>query len=179
MTERVKKRYNLCIIQNINNRNRTIMNRLLEKNNALDWYKYGLERNDDFFSRFIMHWIAFNWLYAECNEDRERDGIRAFCRNNAEKLRKYDAFSTEAIKVFLEEPVKDSRSGLQPYHEKQFQQIKTKQSITDLFLSMYQVRCNLFHGSKSIYCERDVALVRASAELLEGYLRVLLFPDQQ
>lgn len=150
------------------------MNYLPGKNNALDWYKYGLERNDDFFSRFIMHWIAFNWLYAECDEMSERDSIRAFCRYNAEKLRKYDAFSTEAITIFLEKPVLDSRSGAHPYHEKQFQRLKKDHSIADLFLTMYQVRCNLFHGSKSIYRERDIALVRASAEILEGYLKALL-----
>lgn len=144
------------------------------RNNALEWYKYGLERNDDFFSRFIMHWIAFNWLYAECDEMSERESIRAFCRYNTEKLRKYDAFSTEAIKIFWEEPVKDSRSGLHPYHEKQYQRLKKDRSITDLFLTMYQVRCNLFHGSKSIYRDRDIALVRASAEILEGYLKALL-----
>lgn len=144
------------------------------KNNALDWYKYGLERNDDFFSRFIMHWIAFNWLYAECESGTEREDIRSFCRNNAVKMRSYDAFATEAIKVFLEAPVVDSRNGIRPYHEKQFQRVKNDHSITDLMLTMYQVRCNLFHGSKSIYRERDVALVRASAEILEGYLKALL-----
>ncbi len=153
------------------------MNHIHDKNNALDWYKFGLERNDDFFSRFIMHWIAFNWLYAECDEESERSNIRAFCRYNAEKLRRFDAFSTDAINIFLEGPVIDAKTGQHPYHEKQYQRLKKDNSITDLFLTMYQVRCNLFHGSKSIHSERDISLVRASAEILEGYLKALLLTN--
>ena len=152
------------------------MTSLSEKNNALDWYRYGLERNDDFFSRFIMHWIAFNWLYAEFAQqsESEKESIKLCCLFYMDKLKKYDAFSTDAIQIFMEAPVIDSRDGEHKYHRKQYQRVVKEHSIVDLFWTMYQVRCNLFHGAKSIFRERDIALVRASAELLEGYLKAIL-----
>lgn len=102
-----------------------------ETNNALDWYKFGLERNDDFFSRFIMHWIAFNWLYAECSvpSEGEKEAIKIYCSLNLEKLKKYDAFSTEAINVFLEAPVIDSRGGEYKHHRRQYQRLVKEHSI--------------------------------------------------
>ncbi len=147
-----------------------------ETNNALDWYRFGLEREDDFFCRFIMHWIAFNWLYAEFAQqsESEKESIKLCCLYYMEKLKKYDAFSTEAIHIFLEAPVVDSRIGEKKCHLKQYRRVVEENSIVDLFYMMYQVRCNLFHGAKSIFRERDVELVRASAELLEGYLKAIL-----
>ena len=39
-----------------------------------------------------------------------------------------------------------------------------------VFLRIYQVRCNLFHGDKDPNKQRDVDLVRASADVLEKFL---------
>jgi hypothetical protein len=38
---------------------------------------------------------------------------------------------------------------------------------------MYQVRCNLFHGSKSIESDTDIRIVHSSFLVLVGCLRML------
>ena len=42
--------------------------------------------------------------------------------------------------------------------------------IEALFMMIYTVRCNLFHGSKEASNPRDVRLVQRSGEILEIYL---------
>ena len=146
--------------------------KLYERNIALEWYQYGLEKSDDFFMRFMMHWVAFNWLYnSEEGESTERGKIRQYYFHNKHIFAKYDAFSTPDIAVFLEGPVYGS---VDPKKAKDdYEGVKNK-DIRCLLMTLYRVRCNLFHGSKSLMVERDQALVRASANVLEGYLRVLM-----
>lgn len=70
---------------------------IYERNIAKEWYQYGLEHHDDFFMRFMMHWIAFNWLYSsEENGSSEREMIRLYYQNNQHQFDKY----TES--VFIE-----------------------------------------------------------------------------
>ena len=83
-----------------------------EANNvAMIWYRHGLENNNDTFVKFVMHWFAFNWLYDtnDYNQNTESGQIVNFCRRNIEKLKKYNAFETEKIKVFLDSPVRSMR----------------------------------------------------------------------
>ena len=68
--------------------------------------------------------------------------------------------------------VRDGRTGeLKPHHKKRFQGVKNR-DIASLIGTLYQVRCNLFHGSKSLRINRDIELVKYSAVILEGYLKV-------
>ena len=149
-----------------------------EKDYALEWYKYGLEKGDDAIVKFMMHWIAFNWLYSESRSDSETDNIKTYCENNIDKLTRYNAFGTGAYLIFEDGPVIDEKHarpkrglyrGLHSDSE--------LESVTSLILTIYQVRCNLFHGSKRLYIDRDRELVRSSAIIMEGYLKALLLDD--
>ena len=141
---------------------------------AIEWYKYGLRKNDDAIVKFMMHWIAFNWLYSAYRQHDERAKIRAFCQDRYEELSRYDAFATGAFLVFTDSPVTDELTGNKrtmsyrnlSSHDKQTQ-------IESLLLTIYQVRCNLFHGSKRLRVQRDIELVRSSSIILEGYLKAL------
>ena len=143
-------------------------------NYASEWFEYGL-KEDDSIIKFMMHWIAFNWLYSECRREQERSNIKMFCYQNYDRLSAYDAFSSDAFQVFKEAPVRDETSGrtdrslyismLEDRGEKR---------LVSLFLTLYQVRCNLFHGSKSLHVKRDIELVRAASVILEGYMNALL-----
>ena len=56
-----------------------------EKDYALEWYRYGLEKNDDAIVKFMMHWIAFNWLYSEYRRNSrslESEAIKEFCKKS-------------------------------------------------------------------------------------------------
>ena len=48
------------------------------------------------------------------------------------------------------------------------------EQLTSLILTIYHVRCHLFHGSKSLKIDRYVELVRASSIILEDYIREVL-----
>ena len=148
---------------------------------ALEWYRYGLEKNDDAIVKFMMHWIAFNWLYSEYRRNSrslESEAIKEFCKNKYEKLSRFDAFSSPAIAIFLEQPVRDILNGRVTSEGKDRYWSLVHDSgleqLTSLILTIYHVRCNLFHGSKSLKIDRDVELVRASSIILEGYLREVL-----
>ena len=47
-------------------------------------------------------------------------------------------------------------------------------NINDLFLNIYQVRCNLFHGSKAMESSRDKNLVKESNIVLKHLLDCFL-----
>jgi len=141
---------------------------LYKRNIALEWYQYGLEKGDDFFMRFMMHWVAFNWLYNSEPGKSERYKIQQYYEHHSVKFNKFDAFSSPAITVFLEGPVYGDE-----YSESNYRGVK-RCDTKKLLMTLYAVRCNLFHGSKSLMIERDQELVRASACVLEGYLKVLL-----
>ena len=148
---------------------------MCEKNYALDWYRYGLEKGDDFFVKFMMHWIAFNWLYSEYYDRDELQKIKTFCEDNYYKLSRYNPFDTDAFQIFLEKPIHDIIRGRE--YTIIYESLKKDNGlkrVKSLFCTMYHIRCNLFHGSKSFMLERDRRLVSASAEILEGYLKALL-----
>ena len=148
---------------------------MCEKNYALDWYRYGLEKGDDFFVKFMMHWIAFNWLYSEYYDRDESQKIEIFCEANYYKLSRYNPFDTDAFQIFLEKPIHDIIRGRE--YTIIYESLKKDNGlkrVKSLFCTMYHIRCNLFHGSKSFMLERDRRLVSASAEILEVYLKALL-----
>ena len=145
---------------------------IYERDIALEWYRYGNEKKDDFFIRFMMYWIGFNWLYSQMEYDEngnkfpnEREKVIAYYKKHKRKFERIDYFLLPGIEVLLNHPV-NGKKGLQQ---------RLKEGNTDaLLLTLYQVRCNLFHGSKSLHNERDIALVKASANILGEYMKVLV-----
>ena len=145
------------------------------KNNyAWEWYKYGLQKKDDEIIKFMFHWIAFNWLYSKYS-GRTRGQIEKFVDSNYSALSKFDAFSSPAIKIFMDKNVIDILHG--NANESDYWAIvngRGKERIKCLLCTILCVRNNLFHGSKSLHTPRDIELVKASSVILEGYLREVL-----
>jgi hypothetical protein len=140
-----------------------------------------LKKNDDAIVKFMMHWIAFNWLYSEYRyggEVSETQAIIEFCRENYERLSRYNAFRGREINIFLDQPVRSvvsamvTSEGTKEYKDLVYGNGLSR--LTSLMLTIYRVRCNLFHGSKSLMIQRDLDLVRASSTILEGYLKAVL-----
>lgn len=144
---------------------------ICNRNIAKEWYQRGLKYQDDDFTRFMMYWIAFNWLYGESGKESERAKIRQFYRDHREKFYNYDPFLDPDIDVFMEGPIYSDKSDKDTTDD--FTGIKNGKAV-HLLLSIYQVRCNLFHGSKQLRVERDQKLVKASANILERYLEYLV-----
>lgn len=151
--------------------------RLWQKNVLYEWYAEGLKRKDDYFMRFINHWIALNWLYSKEYEGNPRlteiEAIRAFCDNQRymQAFTNYNPFENEHVAVLKKQAIYDMRSG--KLATKTWIKLK-ENDVKALFETLYRIRCNLFHGSKSLRNDRDIELVRASANILEGYLAELV-----
>ncbi len=151
------------------------------RNYALEWYTYGRNNNYDEIIKFMMHWIAFNWLYSgyqRYNETSEAEAIKIYCEENYDKLSRFNAFESPAINIFKEAPVADARyGGVTKKGRERFKALCEEdglEQLTSLMLTLYQVRCNLFHGSKSLMIERDVELIKSSSVILEEYLGTVL-----
>lgn len=120
----------------------------------------------------MMYWIAFNWLYGEeSDEVFERRKIVKFYKDHMNIFNNYDPFCDPNIELFEEGPIYSDNPGRDTTED--FVGIKNKKA-EHLLLSIYQVRCNLFHGSKQLRVERDQKLVKASANILERYLEYLV-----
>lgn len=178
------------------------------KDNANKWFDYSKKHAPEAVSKFVMLWIAFNWEYSEYSDGGflpEPTTIRHFCRDrdNRKKLLGYDPFvpnKTEAIKVFKKGPVFDDRydryknsedSRVREKYEKALEKaeaiyegLKSNEPavrMENLILTIYQVRCNLFHGSKTPLGPRetrDSELIESSAEIMEEYMKRLLGRDE-
>jgi hypothetical protein len=119
-------------------------------------------------------------MYCESSGSSERERIKAFCKQNSQKPLLYDPFDTDEVQVFKEGPVYRVRGAQSNDDPEELCKViresrgNTPERATSLLLSVYQVRCNLFHGGKSPDNRRDLKLVESSAEIMGGYLRVLL-----
>lgn len=174
--------------------------------NALAWYEYALRTGDDSVAKFMMNWIAFNFMYGEYRkkDDRgvwntERERISLLCHSRFRDLNRYNPFveDREAIETLIELPVLKGRRFPEwrggprlPYdsarkpHEMTPAELWGVASLGDgprrvecLLLTLYQVRCNLFHGSKDPTYIRDLELVESAGIVLEGYIKALLHID--
>lgn len=157
---------------------------------AKQWYEYGCAE-PDYLVRFMLFWIAFNWLYnqkkyyhcrpdffhkSENDDPSEREQILNFVDDAYEKIREYNAFNVRDIITFKREAIINERTGdarIDDY--KKLRSNIEKKRIYGLFLTLYQVRCNLFHGSKSAKPGgRDGEIVHAASVILKGYLDTIL-----
>ena len=150
---------------------------------AAKWYRYS-QNADDSTTRFFLLWIAFNWLYngedyfyngeGELIES-DRGRIRELVGKEHSKLKDFNPFRLEEFKILAESPIIDELSDTE--QEKDYADINSKnriKRIKGLFMTLYQIRCNLFHGSKRLDVERDEKLIRSAAVILDGYLQTIL-----
>lgn len=42
-----------------------------ERKIGTEWYEYASKENDNYFVKFMMYWVAFNWLYEEYRKDSQ------------------------------------------------------------------------------------------------------------
>ncbi|MDD4592053.1 MAG: hypothetical protein PHG06_16770 [Parabacteroides sp.] len=128
------------------------------------WFERGQKEDAGSIFQFFCYFIAFNFLY---------DKYTGHDRHKLEKLVEKDIIpllSNEASAIleegaaFYDEPGPCFRS------ERPVAKLTRESPLKDVFLNIYQVRCNLFHGSKAMDTPRDIALVSTSANVLQRFL---------
>lgn len=148
------------------------------------WYRVAVdEERQDVFFRFIALWIAFNAHYVsryhhfDDTSARVTDHkyVRRFAQE-AENVRRHRKLLNKrgdyasAVAVLAASGVRDVIS----------QELFSITESTDLFQvceTVYQVRCNIFHGGKLRGNPRDENLTSAAFVVLDGLLAPVVQTD--
>lgn len=130
------------------------------------WYNMGKELKENSVYKFFTLYISFNALYNEYSDRYESDRIKHFLRDNQNAGIK---LSIKNDGELYKKIVMDMRTGKEINNRSYKLSEIRNNDIVAIFMGIYQVRCNLFHGSKKDY-DRDKNLVVESCDLLEAFL---------
>ena len=115
---------------------------------------------EDVYDKFISAYIALNFLYNERNQRCERDRMVNYLLDMTDCL-KIEMPAAQIIGEYLAHPVINMTPRSSKKHQPQ--KVSDKRS---LFEAIYQVRCNLFHGNKTLGDPRDRRLVAQGADVI-------------
>jgi hypothetical protein len=141
-----------------------------------EWLERGKQTTEpiDAFSNF---WRGFNNLFSSVGHGhgQERDQIRSYLGANvtSEQAQEVLDINVSNIDFLLSQPVIDMRgSGRDTaLHIEAFNNVADpKAKVSELFMVIYQVRCNLEHGQKSPNSDRDVRLCECAAPVISYVL---------
>lgn len=126
-------------------------------NIARQWFERAISF-DDVYDKFICVYIVLNYYYGGMRkkDESERDCM-VRCAEDLCKEFHINPFDCD-VSEYKKSPVHDMR-----YAEKCY---PVENKRTDLFSAIYQVRCNLFHGNKTLNGLRDIKLVEQGADVL-------------
>ena len=148
---------------------------------AKQWYDYGCEAKD-YIAQFMFFWIAFNWLYNDpvfyslrddsiSDKPSEKDQILNLVDASFVQLRQYDITKVGKFKTFKKHVIFNEKAGSpNTYAYRKLCSNNEKTRIQGMFLTLYQVRCNLFHGSKVLGTPHEEEIITSASIILKGYL---------
>jgi len=141
---------------------------------AYEWFAKGTEAisSMDAFSNF---WRGFNNLYSG-GAGNERDKIKSFLRQNLDQAAAHELLTlyTTQIDYLLLRPVIDMRNNGRTTKTNIDEFKEATNSLTkleELFMIIYQVRCNLEHGQKSPTDNHDIKLCECAAPILGAVVK--------
>lgn len=137
---------------------------------AREWFQRSRERSDSM-DAFSDLWRAFNSLYATNRLRSEQEKIQAFLAAHVPEAQAAEVLEAHPSEVgyLLSQPVIDMRGNGRDTTQNIQRYTAASDSLSKLkevFLVIYQVRCNLKHGQKSMNRERDVQLCSAAVPLM-------------
>jgi hypothetical protein len=142
---------------------------------AREWIERGHAATDEF-DAFANYWRAFNGMFADYPGEQERHKIKECLSATTDEsfASLLLAEQQENVKILLSRPVTDMRKNGRDtaINVATFEGASTAlEKLKQVFLIIYQVRCNLEHGKKSPSWQRDSDLVLSSAQVLRAVLR--------
>lgn len=166
-----------------------------------EWYERAEEVDETkFLTKFFCYYIAFNHIFYTYAFEKgllkterggtrkgERDMIKGLLEDltgesGHESFKGYDPYSlikhSELLKHVESERVKKKKRPNNHTKDKRtkgsiYQQRLNEKDIPQLFNEIYNIRCNLFHGSKSMKNSRNEGLVKDSNTALRDFLQRL------
>jgi hypothetical protein len=137
---------------------------------AREWLERGVQEVDPIDS-FSNYWRGFNNLYFGVGNGPERNKIRKFLSQNIAEVDADAILQSHAneISYLLSQPVIDMRGNgsdtagdIQAFNTENNPLVK----LQEVFMVIYQVRCNLEHGQKSPNRDRDIKLCQNASPLV-------------
>ncbi len=118
---------------------------------------------------FTLCWIIFDAYLTEISQcDRDRDKLEYFYKNRSDFkdyiLSKWDSLLLGYV-IGLKKlsPIRDMRPN-----SSNTVYLNDETNLEETFNFIYQIRCNLFHGSKDIKNAKDADLVRYADKFLRA-----------
>jgi hypothetical protein len=141
---------------------------------AREWLERGKQMSDPI-DAFSSHWRGFNNLFSSVGHGQERDRIKSYLAANIspEQAQEVLDSNTDQVAYLLSQPVIDMRGNGKDTSlniEAFGGAADTKAKLSELFMAIYQVRCNLEHGQKSPSRDRDVQLCACAAPIVSYVL---------
>jgi len=145
----------------------------------IDWFKRSQGEKVKIFTifdQFISLWFAFNsWGTYKSKKDRDRDMLHWVKRNTRlpqifEELIENDPDFVAKLQKLSQYKVLDMRPG----HQGESKSINDIRSLDQVLDVIYQIRCNLFHGQKSMIDPHDRELVELAFQILSKIFRPII-----
>jgi hypothetical protein len=132
------------------------------------WWWAKVNTSKDYWVRFALCWIIFDAYLTEISQcDRDRDKLDYFYKNKNDfkknVLGKWDSLSAYILGLKKLSPIFDMRPN-----STKVVYLNDGNNTEDVFNFIYQIRCNLFHGSKNIKNPKDAELVRYADKFLRA-----------
>ena len=152
-----------------------------DRNFVEEWIERANTNEGSYITQFFCYFIALNYLYNAFNyqflhhngsgktERMMLKNLIRFYHRRSEGLNwnsPYDLLddNSELLRVARSETSNNNN------HSSYYQKLLDKKDIVELFQNIYTVRCNLFHGSKSMKSSRNSSLVKDSNLVLKDFL---------
>ena len=137
---------------------------------AREWLNRGLEGRDPI-DLLTDSWRGFNNLFYPCDGGNERSKIRNYLEQSIseEVAKELIENHEQEVAYLLSRPVNDMRGNSRntaPSIKAYEGTSSFTEKLIELFIIIYQVRCNLEHGQKSPSRERDVQLCTSAWPLV-------------
>jgi hypothetical protein len=137
---------------------------------AREWLERGRQQTNPI-DAFTDFWRAFNHLFSSVGNGHECDKIKLFLGQQLSEAQAKEILQNNAASVsyLLSQPVIDMRgNGKNTMQNIQAfgMAVDSLAKLKELFMVIYQVRCNLEHGQKSPSIDRDIMLCQSAAPLV-------------
>ena len=137
----------------------------------IGWWKLWGERESDPFIKFFFFYVCFDaWITAESGKDRDTEKIDWFINTDNCLKERWKNIQSTVTKSWLSNlknlsPIEDMR----PSQNRKIY-LNDTENIEEVVRFIYQIRCNLFHGSKNPMNSRDANLVDLAGRILEKWI---------
>jgi hypothetical protein len=137
---------------------------------AREWLERGKQIADPI-DAFSSYWRGFNNLFSSVGQGQERNLIKSYLGTNLTYEQAQEVMDTNVANIdyLLSQPVVDMRGNgrdtspnIQAFNDA----IDMKIKLSELFMIIYQVRCNLEHGQKSPSRDRDIMLCTCASPFI-------------